>query len=337
MTKPIEWRGPTQTVPGELLRLRTMYEGENGYDYRDATPSDLVAALAAMGEVERAEMLQLVAERNVPGCVTVRVVREEDLEKLKAERDAAREERDEAREDARQSMAFGHQMQDERGDMCQRMTEATARAEKAEAEITEVRRVLGVRDNEVTASTAAWRMGEITAATVRAEKAERERDEAREEIGTLHVERQAVAAALGLLPGERIGEGRLSVAVRLACEERDELRVKNDGLRDCLEERKTICEDAIKRAIASESAAAQREEQTRDPLFRAHEATAAARPPREYPLAEGSPPPSIDPERLDLVRRALSGYVDPDQSPEQAARVAVEVADAALAIMRGLV
>lgn len=210
MTKPIEWTTEPRTVPGDTLQLQVRYpvhdesESPSGWRWRPATPSDLVAALAAMPLGDRETVLS--ASWNG-------IVMRGDYEHMVAER-----------------------------------KEATARAEKAEAEITEVRRVLGVRDNAVTASTAAWRMGEITAATKRAEKAERERDEARKELGTLHVERQAIAAALGLLPGERIGEGRLSVAARLACEERDSLRA---------------------RLIAAESAA-------------------AAREPREYPLAEGS-------------------------------------------------
>jgi hypothetical protein len=64
MTKPIEWTTPakTVTVPGDTLRLDVRYpiweDGERmGHSWRDATPSDLVAALAAMGEGERAEVL----------------------------------------------------------------------------------------------------------------------------------------------------------------------------------------------------------------------------------------------------------------------------------------
>lgn len=53
-------------------------------------------------------------------------------------------------------------------------------AKKAQSELAEIRNVLGVRDGEVTSSTAAWVVGERNAASTRAEKAERERDEDRD-------------------------------------------------------------------------------------------------------------------------------------------------------------
>lgn len=129
------------------------------------------------------------------------------------------------------------------------------------------------------------------------------------------------------LPTESIQD-----AARRVVRERDEGRKELDRVRASL--------DVVRHDLDGTRQELREAREDRDSLrarLIAAESAAAAREPREYPLAEGSPPPSIDPERLDLVRRALSGYVDPDQSPEQAARVAVEVADAALAIMRGLV
>jgi len=53
MTKPIEWT-TTENMP--VIFWHRMHVDESG-ELRDATPSDLVAALAAMGEGERAEVL----------------------------------------------------------------------------------------------------------------------------------------------------------------------------------------------------------------------------------------------------------------------------------------
>lgn len=132
-------------------------------------------------------------------------------------------------------------------------SDALARAEKAE------RRVNELLDN----------LGELAAQrnreTIRANEAERERDR--------------MAAEFGCCPGEIPDDGEIARVVRERGEFRDraakrELErgaalAKNDDLRAVLRERKATCEDAIARAIAAESAA-------------------AAQPPREYPLAEGS-------------------------------------------------
>lgn len=64
MPNPIEWkeadRVETKTIPGATAKLvvRRRYNPRGLVEMNDATPADIVAALAAMGEGERAEVLR---------------------------------------------------------------------------------------------------------------------------------------------------------------------------------------------------------------------------------------------------------------------------------------
>lgn len=231
MTKPIEWT-LSEPMPNRethhVLRVRRYHGGL--YTEINATPADLVAALAAMPVSEREEVL-----------------REFDAgdQALRCNLDMVRDQRD------AETIA---------------VLRATVRAEKAERERDEARQhfaeeretALEIRDEQRAAERerdAARSRGQD--ALARAEKAERERDEARLDLDRARASLEVVRHDLAGTRQE----------LREAREDRDSLRT---------------------RLLAAESAAAAREEQTRDPLFRAHEATAAARPPREYPLAEGS-------------------------------------------------
>jgi hypothetical protein len=208
--------------------------------------------MAAMGEGERAEVLEHFRPALVAYC-NESIARAEKAELaladaglerhgLRIKLEGAQKERD----------AEANQAHEARLDLARALKSNTAYSVAADEAIRDRDAALGERN-----------------------RAQAERDEARKERDRSNHLRAGMfpdtRRELGALGCEDVADAARRVVSERnrAQEERDELRVKNDGLRGCLAERKTICEDAIKRAVAAETAAAQRE-------------------PREYPLAEGS-------------------------------------------------
>jgi hypothetical protein len=236
MTKPIEWT-TTENMP--VIFWHRMHVDESG-ELRDATPSDLVAALAAMGEGERAEVLAAFH-----GDSIVHRHLQERVEDAERERD-------------RMAREFGTRPGELPDDgeiarVVRERAEFRDRVEKAE------------RESRCSAESASANLAELHRAEVRIEelmaalnKAERKLDTALE----CDADRWDITrGTLGAINGEFTVD-----AARRVVAERDRLRT---------------------RAIAAETAAAQREPEspTRAPLFSAHTETSKQ---KEYPLERGS-------------------------------------------------
>jgi len=205
MTKPIEWT-TTENMP--VIFWHRMHVDESG-ELRDATPSDLASALAAMGEGEREEVLRAsgaAASFDMQTAIITDLrTRLKEATRLHSEAESSLDlERTLRRADARFADA--------------KLNESIARAEKAERE----------RDEARAEVLAAFHGDSIVHRHLqeRVEDAERERDRMAREFGTR--------------PGELPDDGEIERVVRERAEfraraekaerERDEARAEQERL-----------------------------------------------------------------------------------------------------------